>query len=149
MMARQRMLALGLAWLPTVAPACQLKPMTIDAGVARAGRVMVSLGEADDAAHPSAWQGPLRITVGAAPACTASDAVAIIEAPLWLGDGVIYVPTYSGSNNRLYAVDVRSCRVLWRSWPYSGPTRYTHGQLRIGARTVPPDHRCRPTSVGR
>lgn len=60
------------------------------------------------------------------------------------GDGLLYVPTYSGSNNRLYAVDARSCRVLWRSRTFNGPTRFMDGRLTIGDWRVPLDWQCLP-----
>lgn len=143
------LLTLVLAAAPAVAGACHLLPMRIAGGVGRLGGVSVAFGAADDAQHPTAWQGPLRIATGAAPACTVSDEVAIVEAPVALGDGVLYVPTYSGSNNRLYAVDTRDCRVLWRSRAFNGPTHLQHDRLTIGGRHVPLDRECRPAGMAR
>ncbi|MEW9623774.1 PQQ-binding-like beta-propeller repeat protein [Rhodanobacter geophilus] len=140
-------LTLALALAPAVAGACHLVPMGIAGSVGKLGDVSVAFGTADDAQHPTAWQGPLRITTGTAPACTVSDEVAVIEAPVLLGDGILYVPTYSGSNNRLYAVDARNCRVLWRSRTFNGPTRLGDGRLTIGGRPVPLDRLCRPTGM--
>ncbi len=141
-------LTLALALVPAVAGACcQLTPMGIVGGIGRLGELSVAFGAADDPQHPTAWQGPLRIATGAAPPCTVSDEVAIVEAPVLLGDGILYVPTYSGSNNRLYAVDTRSCRVLWRSRRFTGPTRLENGHLTIGGRRVPLDRRCRPGGI--
>jgi outer membrane protein assembly factor BamB len=138
------MLVLALALTPAVAGACHLVPMRIVGRTGKLGEVAVALGTADDAQHPTAWQGPLRITDGVAPTCTVDDEVAIVEAPVVLGEGILYLPTYSGSNNRLYAVDTRSCRVLWRSRAFNGPTRLSHDRLTIGGRRVPLDRRCRP-----
>lgn len=120
-------------------------PIQGDAG--RLGALAVTLGAADDARHPTAWQGPVRIAVGTAPACTASDAVAIVAAPLLLGGSVLYVPTYSGSNNRLYALDARTCRVLWRSRAFTGATSLRDGDLMIGQRRVALDGSCRPSGT--
>lgn len=66
-----------------------------------------------------------------------------------LGDGILYVPTYSGSDNRLYAVDVKSCRVLWRSHDFSGPTRFKDGYFVVGSERVSLDRNCRPTGMAR
>ena len=113
------------------------------------GGVSVAFGAADDASHPTAWQGPLRIATGGAPACTVGDEVAIVEAPVMLGNGILYVPTYSGSNSRLYAVDTGTCRVLWRSGRFSGPASYRDGRFVIGGRPVPLDSKCRPAGMAR
>jgi len=136
-----------LALIPAAAGACRLRPMGIVGGAGRLGNVSVAFGEADDVLHPTAWQGPLRISTGDAPACTVSDEVSIVEAPVALGDGTLYVPTYSGSNNRLYAVDTKSCRVLWRSRPFHGPTRLRNNRLTIGGRQVVMDRQCRPAGT--
>jgi hypothetical protein len=145
----RRLMALVLVLAPAAAGACHLVPMRIVGGVGKLGGVSVAFGAADDALHPTAWQGPLRITTGNVPACTVSDAVAIVEAPVVLGQGVLYVPTYSGSNNRLYAVDTKSCRVLWRSHPFHGPTRLRNDRLTIGGRRVLLDRQCHPAGAAR
>jgi hypothetical protein len=144
MRASHRLLALVLVLAPVAVDACRLVPMPVVGGMGRLDDLSVAFGTADDAQHPTAWQGPLRIATGAAPACTVGDEVAVVEAPVLLGDGILYVPTYSGSNNRLYAVDTRSCRVLWRSHRFIGPTRLENGHLTIGGRRVPLDRQCRP-----
>lgn len=141
------LLCLALVPATAVAGACHLAPVNIVGGVGRLGGVSVAFGAADDAQHPAAWQGPLRITTGTARACTVSDEVAIVENPVMIGGGVLYVPTYSGSNNRLYAVDTASCRVLWRSPAFNGPTRFMDGHLTIGRHRVPLDRRCRPAGM--
>ncbi|MEW9570876.1 hypothetical protein ABQJ54_03875 [Rhodanobacter sp. Si-c] len=141
------LLCLALVPVPAVAGTCRLAPVNIVGSVGRLGDVSVAFGAADDAQHPSAWQGPLQITTGTAPACTVSDEVAIVENPVVMGDGVLYVPTYSGSNNRLYAVDTTSCRVLWRSRAFDGPTRFRDGRLIIGGRRVPLDRQCHPAGM--
>jgi hypothetical protein len=49
--------------------------------------------------------------------------MAIIERPLLQGnDHMLFVPAYAGSTNRVYAVDLRRCRVLWKSAEFSGAT---------------------------
>lgn len=78
--------------------------------------------------------GPLKISLGGVPMCTAD--VAIMERPILLGHGLLYVATYSGSNNRVYAVDVRSCRVRWSSHPFSGPASYRDSVLMLDKRAL-------------
>ena len=141
------LLCVALVPAAAVACACRLAPVNIVGSVGKLDGVSVAFGAADDARHPAAWQGPLRITKGTAPACTVSDEVAIVENPVLIGGGVLYVPTYSGSNNRLYAVDTASCRVLWRSPAFNGPTSFKDGRLTIGGRRVSLDRRCRPAGM--
>lgn len=137
--------AVGLLLPPGAgARTCHLLPMTVVGSTGTAGATVIDFGAANRPQRPTAWQGPLRIKVGGAPACAVSDAVAIVEAPVLMGDGILYVPTYSGSNNRLYAVDARTCRVLWHSANFNGSTQFTHGVLHIGGKAVRLGHHCFP-----
>lgn len=134
----------ALVLVPALAGACDMVAMPVVHGRATAGGVTVALGAADDALHPTAWQGPVTLSSGAAPACVVSDEVSIVEAPILLGRGILFVPTYSGSNNRVYAVDTRSCRVLWRSRYFNGATSFRGGKLTMGNKSVRLDDNCRP-----
>ena len=138
----------ALTLAPAVSQACDLAPVQIVHSEGKVGDVTMNFGEADDAQHPTAWQGPLQISVGSAPACTVSDDVSIIEEPVMFGEGILYVPTYSGSNNRLYAVDAKTCKVLWRSSDFSGKASFKKGKLVMGAKEVAVGKRCRPPLSG-
>ena len=138
-----------MALFTPVSHACDMVPMRITGSIGQIRGVTVAFGMADDTRQPTAWQGPLRITTGAAPACEVSDEVAIAEAPVMLGDGILYVPTYSGSSNRLYAVDVKTCRVLWRSRDFDGPIRFRGDHFTLGRRRLPFDRKCRPADVAK
>lgn len=129
--------------------ACELAQMSVEGGVARARGITVNLGEADHPQHATAWQGPLKISVKDSPACSADVDVSIIEEPLLLGASVLYVSTYSGSESRLYAVNIKSCRVEWKSQPYVGKTSYADGHLILGRHqvAVPLDSRCDVKSI--
>ncbi len=86
-----------------------------------AGTYHLDLGDADDPANPRSWQGPIRITRANHPACTVSDDVSIIEPPIRLTrHHLLYVSTYSGSENRLYVVDARDCAIRWTSPFFNG-----------------------------
>lgn len=128
---------------------CELVHMNVAGSVARARGVTVNLGEADNPQHPAAWQGPLKISVGNSPACSADADISIIEEPLLLGASVLYVSTYSGSESRLYAVNIKSCHVQWKSQAYVGKTSYSDGHLTLGRHhvVVPLDSRCGVTSI--
>lgn len=137
-------LAIGLVLAPALAGACDLKPVRLVNGAATVGDVSVALGEGIPTQAPDAWQGPVRISVGAGPACSASDAVSIIEQPITLAGDVLYVPTYSGSSSIVYALDVKTCGVIWRSRDFVGSTAFRHGTLIMGRRRVHLDAACRP-----
>ncbi len=136
----------GLLWATAQAGECRLQPVAVQAATGKLGELTLDLGETDDPAHAQAWQGPLKITVGAAAACTADDEVSIIERPLLAGQGVLYVPTYSGSNRRLYALDVRTCRVRWSSPDYSYPLSYKDGVLKLDGHTWKLSADCLPAA---
>jgi outer membrane protein assembly factor BamB len=130
--------------VPALAGACDMVALPVVHGRASARGVTVTFGAADDAAHPTAWQGRVTISTGSVPACVAGGEVSIVEAPILLGHGILYVPTYSGSNNRVYAVDTQSCRVLWRSAYFNGTTSFRGDRLKMGGKSVRLDDDCRP-----
>ena len=143
------LLAASLATLmlpacPASAADCKLAQMSVEGSIARAHGVTANLGEADNSQHPIAWQGPLKIALKDGPVCTAGVDVSIITEPLLLGASVLYVPTYSGSDSTLYAVNIKTCRVKWKSQAYAGTTSYSAGHLILGRHpmAVPLDSRC-------
>ena len=140
-------LAALLLSISMLTQACDLVPMKIVQSIGEVGDVTVNFGEADDAQHPGAWQGPLQITAGSAPACSASDEVSIIEQPVMLGGGVLYVSTYSGSNKRIYALDVKTCKVVWRSDDFSAKAVFKKGKIAMGSRSVLLNKQCRPIAA--
>lgn len=139
---------MAFAFLPCLAQACDLTTIQIVRGVGEVGNISVNFGEADDAQHPTAWQGPLQISVAGAPACSVSDDASIVEGPVLFGDDVLFVPTYSGSNNRVYAVDVKTCKVIWRSGHFAGKVVWRKGQLFAGKSKVAIDQHCRLFAPG-
>lgn len=144
MRAIRTMLAAGLVVASQLASACDLVPLRILANMGKIGEVTVGFGEPDDSRHPTAWQGPLTISTGFAPACTVSDEVSIIVRPLVFAAGVLYVPTYSGSSSIVYAVDVKTCKVIWRSDDFPEKTRFEKRRLIMGTTQLRVDRRCRP-----
>lgn len=139
------LLALGVCAVAAGGP-CRLAEVAVDGQAAKVGQRVLDLGEADDPQHPTAWQGPLRITSAQGPGCEVDAAVSIIEKPLLAGDALLYVPTYSGSENHVYAVDLRTCRVVWKSPAFTGATRAEPGALILGSRRLPLDAACRPAT---
>ncbi|WP_204629574.1 PQQ-binding-like beta-propeller repeat protein [Dyella mobilis] len=135
---------MGLLWLPLVAQACDLAPVVIAAGTAKVGDVVVNFGEADDSVHPSAWQGPLRISKSGAPACSVDSEVSIAEQPVMYGNGVLYVSTYSGSDDRVYALDTQTCGILWRSNGFSAKPVFKRDRLVMDGKVMLIDPACRP-----
>ncbi|MBF3411146.1 hypothetical protein ACGY7B_26265 [Burkholderia pseudomallei] len=144
MRALRAVLAAGLVVASQVASACDFVPLRIPVNVGKIGGVTVSFGEPDDSHHSAAWQGPLTLSTGSAPACTVSDEVLIIVRPVVFADGVLYVPTYSGSSSILYAVDVKTCKVIWRSDGFPEKTRFDKRRLIMGTSQLRVDRHCRP-----
>lgn len=137
-------LAVVLLCISMLAQGCDLVPVKIVQSIGKVGDVTVNFGEADDAQHSSAWQGPLQITTGSAPACSVSDEVSIVEQPVMLGGGLLYVSTYSGSNKRIYALDVKTCKAVWRSDDFSAKAVFKKGKIVMGSKSVLLDKQCRP-----
>lgn len=128
---------------------CDLVDMPIAGNTGRIGDVTVAFGDADNPRSPTAWQGPLRISMGSGPACTASDAVSIVEKPVLLGQDVLYVSTYSGSTNRVYAIDVKTCRTLWQGPAFTGSVDHRGALLTTGSHHIRLTVECRPPGVAR
>jgi hypothetical protein len=117
---------------------CHLQTLTAHGSETRAGPVTVNLGEADNAANPNAWQGPL-----VAGNCTLD--MGIIERPLLLTPAnLLYVPSYSGSARTLALVDLNACSVRWQSAPFSGRLKIDRRALHLGGRRIALDQHCIP-----
>ncbi|MBC7453325.1 MAG: hypothetical protein H7335_06405 [Massilia sp.] len=115
---------------------CRLQTVAPHASEARAGALSFTLGKADEAIAPKAWQGPL-----VARACTLD--IGIIERPLMLTSGnLLYVPTYSGSMRKLMLVDLARCAIPWQSGAFSGNLTFGPQQLQLGAMRIALDARC-------
>ena len=98
----------------------------------------VSLGEADDAARPKAWQGPVRVG-----ACSLD--IGLIEAPIiGTSGGPVYITAYSGALRKVMLVDAAACKVVWRSAPFVGDVTVAPGRLKLGKTVVALDGRCLP-----
>ncbi len=99
----------------------------------------LDLGDADDAAPPGAWQGPIRISRAGRSACTVSNEVSIIEPPIRLArHDILYVSTFSGRENRIYAIDAENCAVRWTSPAFTGQSSTARRSLVLpGAGTFP------------
>ena len=98
----------------------------------------VSLGEADNKAHPTAWQGP--VTMGA---CSLD--LGIVEAPLiGAGAGSFYLTTYSGAVRKVALIDSAACKVVWKSAPFVGQVKVVWRGLKLGGTTIVVDEHCMP-----
>jgi hypothetical protein len=68
--------------------------------------------------HPDSWDSavPMSITGTVSKPCTVSSEVGIVTTPIILaGHRYVYVPTYSGSESRLFVIDAATCGIMWRS----------------------------------
>ncbi|WP_219909852.1 hypothetical protein [Trinickia symbiotica] len=136
----------ALTFAPWIVSACDFMPVRIEGSIGKVGNVTIELGESIGKPTPTAWQGPMTISIAAAPACTVSDDVSIVEGPIALAGGILYVPTYSGSTSIVYAVEAKTCAVIWRSKDYEGAAAFKPGRLITGTKAIPVDRRCRPMS---
>lgn len=117
---------------------CNLQAVTPHGSAMQAGAITVQLGDADHAANPTAWQGPL-----VAGACTLD--LGIIEPPLLLAQGkLLYVPSYSGSTRSVTLVDLDTCSVRWKSEAFSGRLAISPRALHLGGKRIALDARCVP-----
>ncbi len=117
---------------------CKLQTLTPKGDEIHANELTIKLGVADDATRPTAWQGPLVFGY-----CSLD--IGIIEQPLKLADGhFLYVPTYSGSLNTLYVVDLRACKIQWQSQTFSGALTISSKGLELDKRHIPLDEKCFP-----
>lgn len=140
-------IAIVLISVPAMADDCSFTLLAITNNHASSDGVSVTLGEADNPVRPLAWLGPVTISVSGRPACTSSEDVSIVEMPVLLGRDILIVPTYSGSERRIYALDIKTCRVVWKSPTMYGGPRYQHGVLMVGDRSVRFDKACHPSAV--
>jgi hypothetical protein len=134
----------AFAWadgVVTEALACRLVDVDPHLGHFSVGPWTIDLGEADDKAHPRAWQGPITIAAGDKAACTIDAEVSIVERPLYIGGHRLLATTYSGSNRTVFGIDMRTCKVVWRSAPFAGTVGLKAGVLQMGkgSRRLGPD----------
>jgi hypothetical protein len=123
---------------------CNYVLVTPGSGRFNAGTATVYLGQADDPTHPAAWQGPITITQADGASCTVDPKVGIVEQPIYRDGSHFLVTTYSGSNRVVYAIDAKSCRVLWHSHRFAGEARLQGNKLRTGKYTATLDAGCVP-----
>ncbi|MGH7071414.1 MAG: hypothetical protein ACREFO_15560 [Acetobacteraceae bacterium] len=144
--ARSPALAVALLGYTVAAQTCNYLPVKPGSGKFNTGEVTVDLGQADDPTHPGAWQGPIIITQADGASCTVAPEGGIVEQPIYHDGRHFLVTTYSGSNRVVYAIDAKSCRVLWHSHPFAGEARLHGNDLQIGKDAVTLDAECVPDS---
>jgi hypothetical protein len=127
-----------VATLPFTACACRLTSVEPKGNELHIGTLRWSLGEADDVRSPSAWQGPLH-------AGSCSIKLDIIEGPFALtSSGMLFVNTYSGSERELHLVDLRACKIRWKSGRYTGKLKLDSQALQLGQRSIRLSESCMP-----
>jgi hypothetical protein len=113
------------------------------------GNFRVELGDADDVAKPTAWQGPIVISRNAERKCTVDPSVSLIERPLFQDGLHLLVTTYSGSERTVFSIALGSCKILWRSQPFAGDVRLDESKLYLGKAAVRLNRGCLPQSKQR
>ncbi len=125
------------------APVCTLERLSPQGSAFEVRGTEIDLGEADDSQQPQAWQGPVSIKQGDAPACAIE--LNIIEAPLTLVAGrYLYMPTYSGSERQLHAVDIQACTLAWSSEVFFGTYQVEQDSLLIRGEALHLGRDCLP-----
>jgi hypothetical protein len=104
--------------------------LTPHGSIVQAGKFQLNLGEADNSAAPTAWQGPIVVTDSKRHTCNVSADVSIVTNPIFLAHGnLLYINTYSGSENTLYIVNAQTCAIKWTSPAFAGIPRITDNTL--------------------
>jgi hypothetical protein len=124
-------ISLAAAFSPTAHAQCYMQALNpADGHRIQHNGVIIELGEADKAAYASAWAGPIQITQPNRKTCAVDGGVSTVSAPLWLGnEHILFVPTFSGYENIVYAINIENCHSVWHSQKYSGTPLFTNGSL--------------------
>ena len=122
--------------------ACRYVPLDPGTGRVTIDGRTIDLGEADSLPVPGAWQGP--IAIAGVTRCVVDPAVAIVERPIFQDGRHMLVTTYSGSNRTIFAIELPTCRVVWRSAAFAGAVRLTGDTLFLGKTARPLGPNCLP-----
>lgn len=124
--------------------ACELTELTITERQAVYNDLTVEFGEPDDVVNPQKWLEPVVLQIPGGNKCTID--IGLNERPLVIGGNNLFVQTYSGSNRRLYVLDIKKCAIAWDSGDYSGYPAYKNGKFTIEGKTLKLDKQCNPKS---
>lgn len=125
--------------------ACRLAEIDPAQPPAAAG-LAFSLGDADDASRPTAWQGPLTVKRSGHKDCTLEPQVGILSRPfLYDASGRLFVSTYSGSNSQVELLDLDRCQVVWVSQRFAGVVTLQKGRIHAGRQVWRTGPNCMPS----
>ncbi len=131
-------------WTFAACAACDWRLIDPGNGRFTTGTLSLDLGEADTNQPPTAWQGPVTIARQDGGSCTVDPAVGIIERPIFANVTILLISTFSGSNRTIFGVDGRSCKVLWKSRPFTGDVTLHGARLILGRTTLMLQKSCLP-----
>lgn len=114
------LIILSSASCMAMADECHYRPLDPGTGKTTVGQAAIDLGEGDSVEKPTAWIGPMNITQSGGRSCAVDATVSIMERPFYTDGRHLLVSTYSGSNRIVYAIDVTTCAVLWKSDAFAG-----------------------------
>ncbi|WP_266160036.1 hypothetical protein [Dyella silvatica] len=137
-------LSLFLASGTAIATECPYHPLDPGTGTVSVGPATVHFGAGDHAEKPSAWIGPLRITQPGGTSCTVDPDVSIMERPMYSDGEHMLVSTYSGSLRIVYAIDLATCAVVWKSDAFAGALALHGQQLHMAKHVVKLGPHCVP-----
>lgn len=124
--------------------ACELTELTIKGRQAIFNDLIVEFGDPDDEVNPQKWLEPVILQIANGKKCTID--IGLNERPLVIGGNNLFVQTYSGSNRRLYVLDIKKCSIAWDSGEYYGYPAYKKGKFIIEGKRIKLDEQCNPKS---
>ncbi|MET0179848.1 MAG: hypothetical protein ABW194_05125 [Novosphingobium sp.] len=115
----------------------------------RHGSLLLVIDGADDSAMPSAWQGPMHVSVNGEKTCVLSDESGIISGPfLFDGQDALFFTSYSGSNQQAKMLAISQCKIKWKSEAFgAGTLAAERGRLQVGAKRWRLADDCVPSPV--
>ncbi|MGH8779929.1 hypothetical protein [Paraburkholderia sp.] len=126
------------------AQTCRYSEVNPGSGKVTARQLSIDLAQSDGTDRPTAWIGPMTIAREGGESCSVDPNVSIIERPIYTDGQHVLVSTYSGSEQIVYAIDAKDCKVMWESERFSGKVRLTGNRLRMDQKTVRLGADCTP-----
>lgn len=127
-----------------VAQTCHYSEVNPGSGKVTTRQLSIDLGQSDGTDKPTAWIGPMTLAREGGESCSVDPNVSIIERPIYTDGQHVLVSTYSGSEQIVYAIDAKDCKVMWESERFSGKVKLTGNRLRMDKNTVKLGTDCTP-----
>ncbi|MFB9125923.1 hypothetical protein E2553_33135 [Paraburkholderia dipogonis] len=127
-----------------IAQPCHYSEVNPGTGRVSVGDLSIDLGQNDGTESPTAWLGPVTLNRAGGASCSVDPNVSIVERPLYTNGKQLFVSTYSGSEQVVYAIDASTCKIQWKSDSFSGKVRLSGNRLQLDKRKVRLGANCTP-----